>query len=410
MIVWIWVGFLLFVVLMLALDLGVFHRKAHIISTTEALAWTAFWVMLALAFNAGIYFIYEHNWLGIDQTLTGRQAALQFFTGYLIEKSLSLDNIFVIALIFTYFRVPLMYQHRVLFWGILGALVMRGLMIAAGAALIARFDWIVYVFGGLLILAAVRMLMARHESLEPDKNPAVRLTRRIYPVRPDYDAQRFFTKLNGKRAVTPLFLALVMIESADVLFAIDSIPAIFAITRDPFLVFTSNIFAILGLRSLYFALAAIMEKFRFLKISVVILLAFVGVKMMLSHHYRIPTTMSLAIIVGILAVGVLASVVGRRRDPASLTSPAADELVDLARGTYKGVKRIVILVLGTSVLLVGVAMIILPGPAILVIPAGLAILATQFAWARLLLRKMKRKARALSREVVESIGKRNGGT
>lgn len=410
MIVWIWVGFLLFVALMLALDLGVFHRKAHIISTTEALTWTAFWVMLALAFNAGIYFIYEHNWFGVAQTLTGRQAALQFLTGYLIEKSLSLDNIFVIALIFTYFRVPLMYQHHVLFWGIIGAVVMRGLMIAAGAALIARFDWIVYVFGALIILAAARMLMTRHESFEPDKNPAVRLARRIYPVTPDHDAQRFFTKLNGRRAVTPLFLALVMIESADVLFAIDSIPAIFAITRDPFLVFTSNIFAILGLRSLYFALAAIMEKFRFLKISLVILLAFVGVKMMLSHHYRIPTAASLAIIVGILAVGVLASVVKIQPKTAAPASPVTDELVELALVTYQNVKKIVILILGTSVLLVGVAMIVLPGPAILVIPAGLAILATQFAWARLLLRKMKRKARERSDEVVESIGKRNGRT
>jgi tellurite resistance protein TerC len=407
MIIWTWVGFLLFVVLMLALDLGIFHRKAHIISTTEALAWTAFWVMLALAFNAGIYFIYEHNWLGIGQTLTGRQAALQFFTGYLVEKSLSLDNIFVIALIFGYFRVPLMYQHRVLFWGIIGAVVMRGLMIAAGAALIARFDWIVYVFGALIILAAARMLMARHESLEPDKNPAVRLARRIYPVTPEYEGQRFFTHLNGRRAATPLFLALIMIESADVLFAIDSIPAIFAITRDPFLVFTSNIFAILGLRSLYFALAAIMEKFRFLKISVVILLAFVGVKMMLSHHYRIPTTMSLAIIMGILAVGVLASVVRVRPKTAAPASPVTDELVEIALVTYQNVKKVVILILGTSVLLVGVAMIVLPGPAILVIPAGLAILATQFAWARLLLRKMKRKARELTSDVGTSLGGRD---
>lgn len=410
MIIWIWIGFLIFVVLMLVLDLGVFHRKAHIISTTEALAWTAFWVMLALAFNLGIYFIYEHDWLGIGHALGGKQAALQFFTGYLIEKSLSLDNIFVIALIFAYFRVPLMYQHRMLFWGVLGAVVMRGIMIAVGAALIARFDWIVYVFGALLIGTAVRMLIARHDNLVPERNLPVRLVRRIYPVTAHYDGQRFFTCVKGERAVTPLFLALLMVETADVLFAIDSIPAIFAITSDPFLVFTSNVFAILGLRSLYFALAAVMERFRFLKISLVCVLAFVGVKMMLSHHYRIPTVASLAIIVGILAVGVLASVVGRRRDTTSLASPAADGLVDLARGTYEGVKRIVILVLGTSVLLVGVAMIVLPGPAILVIPAGLAILATQFAWARLLLRKMKEKAHELSREVGESMGKRNGGT
>ncbi len=411
MIIWVWIGFLAFVVVMLALDLGVFHRKAHVISATEALAWTAFWVVLALAFNAGVYFMYEHHWLGIGRgighELGGRQPALQFFTGYLIEKSLSLDNIFVIALIFAYFRVPLMYQHRVLFWGVLGAVVMRGIMIAAGAALIARFDWIVYVFGTLLILTAVKMLIVRHDNLEPDKNPGVRLARQFYPVTPDYDGERFFTHLDGKRAVTPLFLALIMVESTDVLFAIDSIPAIFAITSDPFLVFTSNIFAILGLRSLYFALAAVMEKFRFLKISLVFILAYVGVKMMLSHHYPIPTAVSLAIIGGILAVGVLASVVGARRDTAALASPLAEELADLAVLTYKNVKRIVILILGASVLLVGLAMIILPGPAILVIPAGLAILGTQFAWARLLLRKMKRRARELSSDLGATLGRRD---
>lgn len=405
MIIWIWVGFLLFIVLMLALDLGVFHRKAHVISTTEALAWTVFWVVLALAFNVGVYIIYKHSWLGIGHTLSGGQAALQFFTGYLIEKSLSLDNIFVIALIFTYFRVPLMYQHRVLFWGVVGAVVLRGVMIAAGAVLITRFDWIVYVFGALLILTAARLLVARHDNIEPDKNLAVRLARRFYPVAPDYDGQRFLTHLDGRRAITPLFLALLMVETTDVLFAIDSIPAIFAITRDPFLVFTSNIFAILGLRSLYFALAAVMEKFRFLKKSLVFVLAFVGVKMILSHHHPIPTGVSLAVIVGILSVGVLASIIGAGRDTAALVSPLAEELAGLAVLAYKNVRRVIVLIVGTIVLLVGVGMIVLPGPAILVIPTGLAILATQFAWARLLLRKIKRKAYELSGDLSETVGK-----
>ncbi len=407
MIIWIWIGFLALVVVMLALDLGVFHRKAHVISTTEALAWTAFWIVLALAFNVGVYFIYEHNWLGIGAELSGGQAALQFFTGYLVEKSLSLDNIFVIALIFAYFRVPLMYQHRVLFWGVVGAVVMRGVMIAAGAILIARFDWIVYVFGALLILTAAKLLVARHDNIEPDKNPAVRLARRFYPVTPDYDGQLFFTQLDGRRAITPLFLALMMVETTDVLFAIDSIPAIFAITRDPFLVFTSNIFAILGLRSLYFALAAVMEKFRYLKMSLVFILAFVGVKMILSHHHPIPTGVSLAVIVGILSVGVLASIIGAGRDTAALASPIAEELADLAVLAYKNVRRVIVLIVGTVVLLVGVAMIVLPGPAILVIPAGLAILATQFAWARLLLRKIKRKARELANQVGTSLERRD---
>ncbi len=291
-----WLAFLVIVIGLLALDLGVLNRKAHVISTPEALGWTAIWVILALVFNVAVYYLYEHHLLGIGaelgHELNGRQAALLFFTGYLVEKSLSLDNIFVIALIFAYFRVPAMYQHRVLFWGILGALVLRGAMILAGAALIRRFDWIIYVFGALLILTAVKMLVARHDNLEPNKNPLVKLARRLYPVSPDFEGSRFFTRLEGRRAVTPLFLVLLVVESSDVLFAVDSIPAIFAVTTDPFIVFTSNVFAILGLRSLYFVLAGIMDKFRYLKMSLVFLLAYIGVKMLLSHHYPIPTFVS----------------------------------------------------------------------------------------------------------------------
>jgi tellurite resistance protein TerC len=282
-------------------------------------------------FNVFVYFLYAKNWFGWthihSHQLTGSQAAIQFFTGYVIEKSLSLDNIFVIAMIFAYFRVPLAEQHRVLFWGILGAVVLRGVMIAMGAALIERFDWIIYVFGALLILSAVKMLVIRHDNLDPGKNPLVRLTRRLYPVSHDFDGSRFFTTMGDRRAVTPLFLALVLVESSDVIFAVDSIPAIFAITRDPFLVFTSNVFAILGLRSLYFALAGMMEKFRYLKMSLVFLLAYVGVKMMLAHHYPIPNPVSLAIIGGILSVGVLASL-WVNRDTAKLASPLSQDLAD----------------------------------------------------------------------------------
>lgn len=327
MIIWLWVGFVVLILGMLALDLGVFNREAHVISTREALAWTALWIAVALAFNVGVYFLYQHHWLGLGQEigheLTGKQAALQFLTGYVVEKSLSLDNIFVIAFIFAYFCVPPQLQHRVLFWGVVGALVLRGLMIAAGAALIHRFDWAVYLFGGLLLFTAVKMLLTRHEHLEPEKNPLVRLARRFYPVTPGFEGQRFFARMNGKRAITPLFLALLVVESADVLFAVDSVPAIFAITRDPFLVFTSNVFALLGLRSLYFVLAALLGKFRYLKVSLVFVLAFVGVKMLLSHHYAIPTLVSLAVIAGLLSTGVLASWLGAHRKPASLVSPAA---------------------------------------------------------------------------------------
>ncbi len=322
----IWIGFVTLVLGMLALDLGVFHRRLHVVSVREALTWTSVWVAVSLAFNVCIYFMYGHHWLGIGRDighdLTGHQAALQFFTGYVIELSLSLDNIFVIALIFTYFRVPPIYQHRVLFWGVLGAQIMRGVMIGAGAALISRFEWMIYVFGGLLIATAVKMLIVQQDDLEPNRNPLVRLARRFYPVTSTFEEQRFFTRLDGRRAITPLFLVLLVVESSDVLFAVDSIPAIFAITRDPFLVFTSNVCAILGLRSLYFALAGIMHRFRYLKTSLVFVLAFVGVKMILSHHYAIPTFASLAVIAGILLVGIAASVVRTRPAPASSATPS----------------------------------------------------------------------------------------
>lgn len=323
--IWLWLAFFLFIVFLLVLDLGVFHRKSHVIQAKEALLWTFFWIFLALLFNILIYYMYENHWMGIGNKigheLSGKQAALQFFTGYLIEKSLSLDNIFVIALIFTYFSVPPIYQHRILFWGIMGALVLRGMMILAGAVLIQNFIWMVYVFGVMLIITAVKMLISRHDNLEPEKNPLVKIAKKIYPVATDYSGERFFTKVDGKRAITPLFLVLIVIETTDVLFAIDSIPAIFAITYDPFIVFTSNVFAILGLRSLYFALAAVMEKFRYLKFSLVFILAYVGIKMILSHHYPIPTFVSLSVIVTILMIGVLGSIIGGKKDTAALVSP-----------------------------------------------------------------------------------------
>jgi tellurite resistance protein TerC len=309
--VWLWIGFLVFVFAVLALDLGVFNRKSHVIRTRESMIFTGVCVLLALLFNVLVYFIYENNWLGVRDMSgaaeSGRQAAFDFLTGWIIEYSLSMDNIFVIALIFAYFRVPQVYQHRVLFWGILGALVMRGAMIWAGAALISRFHWIIYVFGALLIFTAVKMLFSGEQEVEPERNPLVRIARKLYPVAPRFDGQRFFTQLDGRTAMTPLFLCLLVVESTDVLFAVDSIPAIFAITSDPFIVFTSNVFAIMGLRSLYFTLAAMIDKFRYLKFSLVFVLAYVGVKMLLSHHYPIPTPVSLAIVITTLGVGILAS-------------------------------------------------------------------------------------------------------
>jgi len=396
----IWVGFILLILILLALDLGVFHRHVHAIGMGEALAWSAFWISLALAFNVAIFFIYEYNWMGIGHPgvadLDGRTAALQFFTGFLVEKSLSLDNIFVIALIFTYFRVPLEYQHRVLFWGIVGAMVLRGAMIAVGAALMQRFDWMAYVFGGILLFTAVRLLVARHDNLEPEKSPIVRAVRRLYPVTEDFHGARFVIVRDGQRAMTPLLLVLLLVEATDVLFAVDSIPAIFAITTDPFLVYTSNVFAILGLRSLYFALAPLMDRFRYLKMSLVFILAFVGVKMVISHHWPIPTPISLSVIVGILGVGIAASLAPARLETAPLGSPVADDLDELVAVSIRSVRKIAVLIIGTTLLLIGGALLVLPGPAFLVIPIGLAILATEFLWARRLLKRLKEAVGSVS--------------
>ncbi|MCB9205957.1 MAG: TerC/Alx family metal homeostasis membrane protein [Ignavibacteriales bacterium] len=312
-----WIGFNLLILLLLALDLGVFNKKQHKIKTREALLWTAFWIFLSLLFNVFIYYAYELNWLEIglhdNAAINGYDAALKYFTGYIIEKSLSLDNIFVIAIIFGYFKVPSEYQHRILFWGILGALVLRGVMILGGSSLLNKFDWMIYVFGGLLLLTALRMLIKKEEEFEPEKNILVKITKKFFRIKLDYNGPRFFIKENHKLFITPMFLVLVVIESTDVLFAIDSIPAIFAVTTDSFIVYTSNVFAILGLRSLYFALAAMMEKFKYIKISLVFILAFVGIKMIISHTHPIPTIYSLIVILVILSVGIITSIYSSRR-------------------------------------------------------------------------------------------------
>lgn len=399
MAVWLWVGFGAFVAVMLVIDLGVVNRKTHAISVTEAAIWSTIWFALALCFNVGVLYIYDHHLLGIglepEPAVSGKAAALQFFTGYVIEKSLSLDNIFVIAMIFAYFAVPARLQHRVLFYGVVGAIVMRGVMIAAGTALIRQFTWITYVFGALLLATAIKMFVVRHDKLAPGRNPLVRLARWMFPVSEELDGERFFTRINGRRAITPLFLVLLVVESADLLFAVDSIPAIFAITQDPFLVFTSNVFAILGLRSIYFVLAGVMDRFRYLKVSLVLVLAFVGCKMLLAHHYPIPIVVSLGVIAGILALGLLASLVVQGIDKKALVSPLAAEMEAAALAAWKQARHFLVIVIGVTVLLLGLAMMVLPGPALLVIPAGLAILGTEFLWARKLLSNMRSKASGL---------------
>ena len=308
--IWLWVGFNVFVLAMLALDLGVFHRKAHVVSLKESLTWTAVWVSLALIFNAAVWHF------------AGPTKAVQFFTGYVIEKSLSVDNVFVFALLFSYFAVPPLFQHKVLFWGILGALVMRAIMIAAGAALIAKFAWIIYVFGGFLILTGIKMIVKREEEIHPERNPVVRWFKKLMPVTPDYRGDKFFVRENGIRMATPLFVVLLLVEFSDLIFAVDSIPAIFAVTTDPFIVYTSNVFAILGLRSLYFALASVMDKFHYLKIGLGVVLTFVGVKMLLAHTaWKLDTLVSLGVIVLILAVSVVLSLLRPKKLAVQVVSP-----------------------------------------------------------------------------------------
>lgn len=307
---WLWIGFNAFVLFMLALDLGVFHKKSHEVSIKESLTWTAVWVALAMVFNLGVWHY------------MGGTKALEFFTGYVIEKSLSVDNVFVFALLFTYFAVPRLYQHKVLFWGILGALVMRAAMIVAGAKLISEFAWVIYIFGAFLILTGIKMIVKREEEIHPERNPVVKMFKRFMPVTPEFRGDRFFVRENGIRMATPLFVVLLLVEFTDLIFAVDSIPAIFAVTKDPFIVYTSNVFAIMGLRSLYFALAGVMNKFHYLKIGLGFVLSFVGVKMLLGHTpYKIDTLVSLGVIVGILAVSVAASWIWPRKvEPATLTN------------------------------------------------------------------------------------------
>jgi len=298
-----WVAFNAFVIVMLSLDLGVFHRKAHTVSIKEALLWSAVWITLALAFNTWVYF--EMGWL----------KATEFFTGYVVEKSLSVDNLFIIAVLFTFFGVPAIYQHKILFWGIFGALVMRALMIAAGAALLTNFAWITYVFAGILFFTGIKMLVGTDEAIDFEKNITIRLLRKVMPLTKDFHGDKFFVKQGAKWAATPMFAVLICVEFTDLIFAVDSIPAIFAITQDTFIVYTSNVFAILGLRSLYFALSGILPYFHFLKYGLGVILCFVGAKMALAHTtWKLDSLVSLGVITGILAITILASILYRRRE------------------------------------------------------------------------------------------------
>jgi tellurite resistance protein TerC len=300
---WHYAAFLACVVIFLALDLGVFHRTAHVVRYKEAIGWTLVWFTMAMIFAGALV------------PLRGKDDAVKFLTGYLLELSLSMDNVFVIALIFAYFRVPNAYQHRVLFWGILGALVMRGVLIGASAAVVKQFHWTLYFFGAFLVYSGIKMMFVDDEGVHPEKNPFIKLAKKFFPVSHHFDGQKFFTVEAGKRALTPLALVLVMVETTDLVFALDSIPAIFGITTDNFLVFTSNVFAILGLRSLYFVLAGAIEYFRYLKYGLSIVLIFIGVKMLVEYwHIKLSTVASLGVVAGIILVSVIFSIIAARRE------------------------------------------------------------------------------------------------
>lgn len=297
-----WVGFIAAVLVFLGLDLGVFHKKAHAVKFKEALAWTTVWCVLAVLF--GISLIYKRN----------KEEAIEFITGYVIELSLSMDNVFVIALIFSYFRIPMQYQHRVLFWGILGALIMRGVMIGMGAALIAKAHWVLYIFAVFLVFTGFKMLFSKEEGVHPENNPLVKLARKFCLVSTELKGQNFTTMINGRRALTPLFLVLLMVETTDLVFALDSIPAIFAVTTKPFIVFTSNVFAILGLRSLYFVLAGAIEYFRYLKFGLSMVLIFIGAKMLIEKWYHVSSLLSLLVVGAIIALAMIVSILAAWRD------------------------------------------------------------------------------------------------
>ncbi len=309
-----WAGFIVIVLLFLSLDLGVFHRHAHVVQFKEALSWTTIWFVLSLVFCGALL------------KLRSRDEALEFFTGYIIELSLSMDNVFVMAVIFGYFRVPLEYQHRVLFWGILGALIMRGVMIGLGAALINRFDWVLQVLGVILIFSGLKMIFFGDKPPDPEKNVVLRLARNLFPVTDGFDGQKFLARLDGRAALTPLALVLLMVETTDLIFAVDSIPAIFAVTKKPFIVFTSNVFAILGLRSLYFVLAGAIGYFRYLKVGLSLVLCVIGVKMLLgAWDVDIPTTTSLAVVASIILTSIVFSVIVTRREQATRRKAGRDD-------------------------------------------------------------------------------------
>lgn len=413
---WLYLGFIAFILVMLVVDLKVVNRHAHEIRPRESLIFTGIIVLLAVAFAGVIYVMYQNDWPeGITRTLNeslrrqgpaaqaqiaplglGFEAATTYLTAWILEYALSVDNLFVIAVIFSYFKVPARYQHRVLFWGIMGALIMRGGMIAAGTTAIQKFHWLEYIFGAFLLLTAYKMLRAGEGHHDPGKSFIVRTARKVFPLTPDFHAEKFFVRVDGRLFMTPLFLVLLTVEFTDVIFAVDSIPAVIGLTTDPFLVFTSNVFAIIGLRSLYFAVAAALDSFRYLKVSLVFVLAFIGMKMLLRPWFHVSPLASLAVVLTILLAGGLASVFASAKERKARKAPI-DDLHEAIEVSRRNLKRVLILIVGSVVILVGVAIAPLPGPGPLVlIPVGLAILGTEFVWAQRLQKRIRHQTRALT--------------
>lgn len=375
-----WIVFIALVIFFILLDLGIFHRTAKVISIREALLWSLFWICLALLFNVGVFFIYEYG-VEIPHEKPGSQAALEFFTGYVLEKSLSLDNIFVFSMIFSYYHIPLKYQRRVLTLGISGAVIMRGIFIVLGIGLIHLFSWMIYLFGAILIWSGYYFFKEAPKFSE--ENFFIKCANRIFPIASKDYGGKFFIKREGRWMMTPCFLTLLQIETADLIFAVDSIPAIFAITLDPFIVFTSNIFAILGLRSLYFSLAPLMNRFSYLKPAIALILIFIGIKMILADLYPIPNVVSLFVITLLLVGSIVLSL---QTNPFLMLWKNTTWILTFS---LRQARRLVVFVIGTTILLLGIILFFIPGPAVLVIPLGIFILSIEFVWAKRFLEIVK---------------------
>lgn len=389
---WIWTGFLAVIVVLLLLDAGVLGRKQTHTSRAEASAFTAFWITLSLTFSVGVYYLYENGWGIIDLPDTrGKIATPAFLAGYLLEKSLAVGNVLVIALVFQIMKIPREFGRRLLFWGIFGIVLFRIIALLSGWVILQNFPWTAYLFGLIAIFTAIKVLITSSKSYVPSDNLFIAAAESNFKVSPVIDGDKFFTSLNGKKALTPLMLALILIVCADIVFALNSVPAIYSITTDPFLVWTANCFALLGLRSLFITLEGAIYSLKYLKGSLVFLLTIMGVKMMLVQEYSMPPLLSLGLIAGVLSVGIISSllIAIREIDEASGGMGRAISL------TYREGRRILTIVLGSTVLLAGIAMVVLPGPAIIVIPAGLAILGTEFVWARKLMKRLKKQGKSL---------------